>query len=308
MWHPEHFILVAREVHIYHYFPKEGEGLMNRLWQTLEDVLSKLILAILLIVSLGETLGIFNILPNSIFPTLTASLVILQLGWMRVIHAHLLAIKRDMENNERYYDMSYLYLRLDEGLRRAIGDPYLHNALQPYQTALKEHTVYLNGSDVVACFRNTLSNFPTETFISSVTLQTIPFWLNDEVSKICTGFIEHGGTIRQVFFVTEAKEETLPAVKDFCAQQKLKKIDVVIVALSALHNVNTASLQRELRENLLIGLESNIKWEFSVNNGSIDSGIVTTDVAKVEQLRQILTNAYTHASVHKKARPAARKR
>lgn len=285
---------------------------MSRLWNLIELALTQIMLLLFVFLSLGETFDLFNFIPANAFPMITVPLLIMSLSLLRSTERKhdrkLSMIHQDVLNIGRNYNIEYFYLHIDEHLRKAVGDSYFRTTLLPYQTALKEHSVHLNGTDLIPYFRQTLSNFPAETFISSVTLQTMHFWLNDEIGKLCMDFISHGGKLRQVFFVSKQDEVSLQLVKDFCAQQKALKIDVVVVAITTLHGISPISLLKELRENLFVGLESNIMWEISTDNGNIGSGIVTTDVAKVEHARHILSEAYKHVNTRKTTRSSSRKR
>lgn len=240
----------------------------------IEELLPPVIAATALLVSFADLFGLLTLLPPSRIPLLTLLLISLALSSLVLIQRRIAEINEQVQHLVLKIALEHMgrevLEQVDPGLRKVLKDDYFQDVMAFLLTAIKESRVQVN--DLVRfChyYIRTLECHPKATFLSTH-LSTASLHENQWVEKAIANFIRKGGKMKQIIFVRDIQELSLPIVKAKVAHLQQMGVQV--------HFVNSSALPGDLRKNFLVESRGKIAWEMHVDHdGHVISGMLTTN-------------------------------
>jgi hypothetical protein len=248
---------------------------MSKLARFIEELLLPIIVAISLLVSIADLFGLFHLIPPGSVPMLTLILVSLALNALAVIQ------KRTAEINERTQlllsNISIEQMakeaieQIDPVLRKVLQDDYFLDVVGFLDTAIRESKVPVNDiARLRFYYIRTLKCFQRATFLSTNSSSAFTLWEDHAIEKATTEFISKGGIMKQIFFVKNDQERSLPTT-----QAKIVRMQQMGVRV---HIVNSAATPGDMKKNFIVESRGKIAWEMRVDDdGHVGSSIVTTN-------------------------------
>ena len=254
---------------------QRANTLKYRITERLETLFVPILVGTGLLISIADLLGLFHWTSSSSVSILILLIVSLILSALFVIQ------KRTTE----IYERTQLLLskisidrmakeaieQIDPGLRKVLKDDYFLDVVGFLSTAIHEGKVPVNDS---ARFRfyyiRTLKSFQRATFLSTNLATEPTLWEDHAIEQATTEFVSKGGTMKQIFFVKNAQEHSLPTT-----QAKITRMQKMGVQV---HVVDSSVIPGDLKKDFIVESKGRIAWEIYINhNGHIGSGVVTTN-------------------------------
>lgn len=167
-----------------------------------------------------------------------------------------LTILKEAAQHDAVNQISTLLDSIDPILGLIFGE-HIADLLSSIDIALRERRVELHDVDLFRHFyRRTLGKFPKATlFATSLPLSRF-FWKNQQIEQDMANFIEKGGKIVRVFFLTDWDQLQDPEVREILTSHFRIGIEVYVT--------NSSELPCHLRKIFLVENEERIAWEVSV--------------------------------------------
>jgi hypothetical protein len=171
--------------------------------------------------------------------------------------------------------ISSLLEGMDPSLRLVFGE-HIADLLSSVIVALRERRIQLHDVDVFRHFyRRTLEKFPKTTLYATSLPLARFFWKNQQIEHDMANFIEKGGKIVRVFFLTGWEQLEEPEVLEILNFQSRIGVEVYVT--------NSRELPCHLKRLFLVENKGRIAWEVSVGPSHEITQIAATSDPKVTQ-------------------------
>ena len=269
---------------------------MSRLTKFIEELFFPILAAVSLLISVADLFGLFRWIPADKVPMLILLLVALALNSLGVIQ------RRVSEIHERTQLLltrlaseqleNEVIEQIDPELRRVLQDDYFSDTIGFLNTAIKESKVPINDT---ARFRHyylrTLQSFSRATFLSTSSVSAFSLWTDHAIEKATANFIRSGGKMKQIFFVKNMQEYSLPTTRSMIDHLQEMGMQVYIV--------NGADTAIDLKKNFIVEARGKIAWEIHMDSeGHSGANLVTTQKSVTDSYCRAFEKLYASA-IHK---------
>jgi hypothetical protein len=258
---------------------------MSRIFSVLERLLLPVAI-VALVVSLGDLLGIFRMLPATRFPFLLLVVTLLTLGTAGVIQSRYARLTRDLapvSGRTQVRCINEVIAHIDPNLRKVWGDDYFAHLGNLLRTAVEERRVEVDN--FALSFHRLLRACPGATFLSTCSLGTSHLWTGREIARALADFIQAGGRVKQLFFVQNLEDEA--SVELRVVLDHLRKIGVCVQVMGSTRSPCTLSTF------FFVEAGKSIAWEIPLDQqGRIGPCVMTADERTITGYVELFTQLW----------------
>lgn len=237
------------------------------------------------LISLLDLLGLLDKIPwlAAHIPTLTLLLVSIALGYLTsgvisklgALESSVLHL-RSFVQQEVTDKITSLRNQLDPNLEVIFGE-HISDLLTSVERAVKRRTFEFHDIDLFRYFyKRTLEAYPRATFLATSLPYQKYFWKNQPIEQAMARFINGGGKIKRIFFVSRPEELDDNEVREILSTQVGIGIEVYIA--------NAQTAPAHLRRFFFVESKGRIAWEVFIGpDNRIVSVVATSEPSDTEK-------------------------